>query len=53
MARRTSTAIMCVQCGVPDLNREDMSERMSEDASERMSERMSEEMSERSGENSK
>ena len=46
VACRTSTAIMCVQCGVPDLNREDMSERMSEDASERMSEEMSERMSE-------
>ena len=37
---------MCVQCGMPDLNSEDMSERMSEDVSERMSEDVSERMSE-------
>ena len=59
VACRTSTAIVCGQCCMLDLNRdhvssvwrvgpqpEDMSERMSEEMSERMSKDMSERMSE-------
>ena len=58
---RTSTATLCAQCSLPDLNRDSlrsvfpagprprdrMSERMSEDMSERMSGDMSERMSDR------